>query len=147
MQTRTRAHTQVELLTGRLTNLPPFLLFAWMRAAAGVAMGALPHALEYPLGFVFDALDGDAYYAEKRHAAFAARHPGARVCFCRASCRGPPCVRQSHPQRHTARVHAMAVHMRALLCCCCAATTATTAPTTAAPPAAPAPTAATTTVM
>lgn len=68
---------QVELLTARLTNLPP-LLASPLRTAVGVALGALPHALEGVLGYVFDAADGADYYAREREAAFDARHPG--VC-------------------------------------------------------------------
>lgn len=66
---------QVELFTGRLTNFPPFLPLP-LRTAAGIAMGALPHAFESVLGYAFDFADGGHFYASKRDAAFAARHPG-----------------------------------------------------------------------
>jgi hypothetical protein len=73
---------QVELFTGRLTNFPPFLPLP-LRNAAGIAMGALPHALESVLGYGFDLADGGHYYAAKRDAAFNARHPGAARCGTR----------------------------------------------------------------
>lgn len=66
---------QVELLIGRLANLPPFLPRP-LRAANGILMGAAPHALESVLGFAFDYFDGGDYYARKREAQFRARHPG-----------------------------------------------------------------------
>ncbi|WIA10200.1 hypothetical protein OEZ85_010403 [Tetradesmus obliquus] len=67
---------KVELFTGRLTNFPPFLPLP-LRTAAGIAMGALPHAIEPLLGYAFDVADGGHYYAAKRDAAFDARHPGS----------------------------------------------------------------------
>ena len=63
---------------GRLTNVPAFLPFAWQRSLNGVLMGAVPHALEDALGFVFDAADGGDYYARKRNELFRQRHPGGQ---------------------------------------------------------------------
>jgi hypothetical protein len=68
---------QVELLMGRLTNVPAFLPFAWQRTLNGMLMGAVPHALENALGFVFDFADGGDYYARKRNELFNRRHPSA----------------------------------------------------------------------
>ncbi|KAF8069533.1 hypothetical protein HT031_001650 [Scenedesmus sp. PABB004] len=65
---------KVELFTGRLTNLPAFAPKP-VRSLNGIAMGALPHAFEGALGFVFDYCDGGSFYAAKRNAAFKARHP------------------------------------------------------------------------
>lgn len=67
--------SQVELLVGRLTNVPAFLPFTWQRSINGILMGAVPHALENALGFVFDFADGGDYYARKRHELFRSRHP------------------------------------------------------------------------
>jgi hypothetical protein len=70
---------------GRLTNVPAFLPFAWQRSLNGVLMGAIPHALENALGFVFDVADGSDYYARKRSELFGQRHPsksGAVIAFC-----------------------------------------------------------------
>lgn len=66
----------MELLVGRLTNLPAFLPFAWQRGINGIFMGAIPHSLENALGFLFDMADGGDYYARKRNKLFKARHPG-----------------------------------------------------------------------
>lgn len=60
---------------GRLTNVPAFLPFAWQRTLNGMMMGAVPHALENALGFVFDIADGGDYYARKRNDLFNQRHP------------------------------------------------------------------------
>lgn len=76
---------QVELLMGRLTNVPAFLPFAWQRSLNGVLMGAVPHALEDALGFVFDAADGGDYYARKRNELFRQRHPGRQRGSCIAA--------------------------------------------------------------
>lgn len=85
---------QVELLMGRLTNVPAFLPFAWQRSLNGVLMGAIPHALENALGFLFDAADGSDYYARKRNELFRQRHPsksGAATC-CTAFETLPTCL-------------------------------------------------------
>eukprot|EP00878_Enallax_costatus_P000136 GHUV01000177.1.p1 GENE.GHUV01000177.1~~GHUV01000177.1.p1 ORF type:complete len:376 (+),score=115.02 GHUV01000177.1:645-1772(+) len=64
----------VELFIGRLTNWPPFVITP-IRSLNGILMGAIPHAFETPLGYVFDFMDGGDYYARKRNAQFKARHP------------------------------------------------------------------------
>lgn len=67
---------QVELMVSRFHNLAPIPPLAWQRGLVGVLAGALPHALEGALGYVFDAADGGDYYARKRNELFKQRHPG-----------------------------------------------------------------------
>eukprot|EP00775_Hariotina_reticulata_P010838 gene10838-10994_t len=68
---------QVELFTGRITNLPPFAPLL-VRVLAGILMGAVPHAFEEVLGFAFDFADGSSYYAQKRNETFKRRHPDSQ---------------------------------------------------------------------
>lgn len=67
---------QIEMMVARWTNWPPIPPLGWQRGLAGMALGAVPHAFEGLLGFLFDLADGDNHYTNKFMTRFEERHPG-----------------------------------------------------------------------